>query len=628
MPQKADWRRIYERVSPHLPGISAQSLRLVCQRGDRRVAELDRLSRQIASWGRGLAELEEAAGRQLARWFAKASRGDYKLRAGAEGEPVLTLRELDELKEAVETYRKVLRAKKRAFGEVLIEALEGLSGVDPNLVAEQREALLERRHEPPAPDEEEVKRLLAERFEGAPTVVVVSYHTNPLYAIRERVLEEEGIEIDCYDQGGQSVYQERLAYHLAEGFGAEVLTFTLGRSYLAKERYYNIHPRAPVIPVRVGAWARPYVEDDTGLIKKENLYFILDELVEVTLDYLLQKGVRVDIFSGHYAEGVGAARRLRRRYLEATGIRALYSATTHSLGWDKFVNTYYEYSPEQLRELNFHLRLPEERDGFREADVVIAVSPTEVETVTNPSLYGASPEKVISIPGGVDTDLFRPYDPARDREEVEALRKKYRIAEGDRVVLVAGRLWDYKRKGVDIAIEVGALVKSRVRGVKFAFVGLSPRDHPVELWRASRREVEALIRSRGLWEDSILVEMVPHEEMAAWLRLVAASGGVVLALPRVEPWGLMNLEAMAVGNVVVTIDEGGPPHYIRDGWSGILVDREDIGRIGDRIVHVLRDEAFARRIRENAHRVASREYSWAGVARKFLWAHLQAAIDR
>ena len=627
MPRDAYWRRIYERVSPHLPGISAQSLRLVCQRGDRRVAELDRLSRKIASWGRGLAELEEAASRQLARWFAKASRGDYELRAGAEGEPVLTLRELAELKEAIEIYRRVLRAKERAFGGMLIEALEGLSGVDPDLIAAQREALLERRHEPPTPDEGEIKRLLAERFGGAPTVVVVSYHTNPLYAIRERVLEEEGIEIDCYDQGGQSVYQERLAYHLAEGFGAEVLTFTLGRSYLTKERYYNIHPRAPVIPVRAGVWARPYVEDDTGLIKKENLYFILDELVEITLDYLLRNKVRVDIFSGHYATGVGAARRLRRRYLEATGIRALYSATTHSLGWDKFVNTYYEYSPEQLRELNFHLRLPEERDGFREADVVIAVSPTEVETVTDPSLYGAWPEKVISIPGGVDTDLFRPYDPARDGAEVEALRKKYRIAEGDRVVLVAGRLWDYKRKGVDIAIEVGTLVKERVKGVKFAFVGLSPRDHPVELWRASRREVEALVRSRGLWEDSILVEMVPHEEMAAWLKLVAASGGVVLALPRVEPWGLMNLEAMAVGNVVVTIDEGGPPHYIRDGWSGILVDREDIGHIADRVVRALRDKAFARGIGENAHRIASREYSWTGVARKFLWAHLRA-IDR
>lgn len=129
---------------------------------------------------------------------------------------------------------------------------------------------------------------------------------------------------------------------------------------------------------------------------------------------------------------------------------------------------------------------------------------------------------------------------------------------------MGGRLWDYKRKGVDVAAEVGAMLKDRIEregeSVKFVFAGLSPRDHPLEEWRVARQEVESLVRHRGLWGNSVLVDMAPHEQMPTWPQLAAVSRGLVLALPRVEPWRLMNLEALAVGNVVITVNEGGPTH--------------------------------------------------------------------
>jgi glycosyltransferase involved in cell wall biosynthesis len=505
----------------------------------------------------------------LAHWFKRVCRGDYGFGEG--------------FNHLVETYRALLEGR-------------------PSLLPLS-----------PAPCEDELKAHLAER--GGLTIAVVSYHTNPLYAIRERVREEEGIEIDLYDQGGQGTYQERLAYELASRFGVNVLSFTLKRSYLTKERYLNIHPLAPVIPIpnRSGR----FVEDDTGLVKKENLYFIIDELVDATLDYLAKNRINVDVFSGHYATGVAACRRLHRKYEEAGG-RAIFSATTHSLGWDKFVNVAGELTAEELTALNLNRRLAEEKEGFHEADLVITVSPTEAETVTHPSLYAVPREKVVVIPGGVDTDLFRPYDPALDKERVEVLRREHRLSD-ERVILMTGRLWDYKRKGVDTCIEVCAGVKREVGGrlgLKFAFVGLPPEGSKTE------QEIEALVRRWNIWDESIMMEMVPHERIPAWLQLAAQSKGVVLALPRVEPWGLANLEAMATGNVVVTINRGGPPHYIVDGRTGILVDREDVQGVVRRVVEVLLDDDLARRIREEAARVAAEEFSWSAVAGRFLWAHL------
>jgi glycosyltransferase involved in cell wall biosynthesis len=539
-------------------------------------------------WEKKTKELEEVVNIQFAKWFEKVCKGEYELGVSA-FEPSLTLREIAEINQKIEIYKS-------------------LSPRKPPEPIKRR-----------IPSVAEIKSYIAKKFERGLTFVIVSYHTNPLFAIRERVLEEEGIEIDTYDQGGQGIYQERLAYKLASKFDCEVFTFTLGRSYLKKERYLNIHPNAPVIPIPYVGPLVEFVEDRTGLIKKENLYFVIDDLVEATLDYLIEKGIEVDVFSGHYAEGVAAARRLRKCYLKRTGRKAIFSATTHSLGWDKFVNTYYEYSPMELGAFNFDRRLMEERKGFQEADLVITVSPTETEVVKR--VYGAKGDKVVSIPGGVDTELFRPFDPRRDGQRVEALRKKHGISSEDRLIMMVGRLWDYKRKGVDIAIDVGALVRRRVPNLKLVLVGLSPRDHPEDVWRAARLEVEALLHKNNLWEDSVLVEMVPHHEIPTWLQLVALSRGLVLAIPRVEPWGLANLEAMAVGNVVVTIDEGGPPHYIENGKTGILVNRRNIRQITERVVEVLKEEDYARKIRENASLVASREHSWEGVARRFLWAH-------
>ena len=462
---------------------------------------------------------------------------------------------------------------------------------------------------PPAPAKEKIKSLLKKR--GGLKVAIVSYHTNPLFAIRERVKKEEDIEIDLRDQGGQGVYQERLASELASEFGVEVFSFTLKRSYLQKEKYLNIHPKAPVIPVPNPSGK--FVQDETGFVRKEDLYFIIDELVKETLNYLLKKRVKVEVFSGHYAEGVAACRRLK----EAWG-KGVFSATTHSLGWNKFINVAPEYTPEELARLNLNLRFKEEKEGLQKADLVITVSPDEVETVVNPNLYGVREEKVVPIPGGFDTRLFRPFNPLKDRKKVKALQKNYGITQ-ERLILMMGRLWDYKRKGVDTAIKVCGQIKKKTSysfKLRFVFVGLPPKKDP------TREKIEALMEKSGIKKEAVLVEMIPHEKARIWLWLTALSGGVFLALPRTEPWGLANLEAMATENVVVTINKEGPTHYIEDGETGLLVDRENPSQVAKRIITILKRQKLARRLAKKAQEKVSREFSWSSVARRFLWHHL------
>jgi glycosyltransferase involved in cell wall biosynthesis len=474
------------------------------------------------------------------------------------------------------------------------------------------------------PSEAQLCDTLGRQFPSGLTCALVSYHTNPLYAIRERVRDEEGVDIDPFDQGGQGTYQERLSFELAERFDVRVLTFTMARSFLTRQQYLNIHPSAPVVPVPHSA---RYVEDASGLVKKENIYFIIDELVDNTIDYLVNDTLEVDFFSGHYATGMAAVRRLSKKYGDAMERTVPYSATTHSLGWDRFLATYDVYTQEELARFNFDRRLKEEMLSMQGADPVITVAPGEVETVTHPGLYNVPRDKVVTIPGGVDTEVFRPYQAGEDSNAVTALRSQHKLTEGDRLILVIGRLWDYRRKGVDIALQAFAgarrVMGARAKSLRLALVGVPPSEDATGKWGRLRQEVEDLVAKSGVQDSTLLVEMIPHEVVPAWLHLTALSGGVVLALPRVEPWGLMNLEAMATGNVVVTIDKGGPPNYIESGYNGLLVNRDDPAGTIQALAQVLSDEELAGKMRKNAHITASTEHSWADVARRFLWAHLR-----
>jgi glycosyltransferase involved in cell wall biosynthesis/HEAT repeat protein len=71
----------------------------------------------------------------------------------------------------------------------------------------------------------------------------------------------------------------------------------------------------------------------------------------------------------------------------------------------------------------------------------------------------------------------------------------------------------------------------------------------------------------------------PNDEVARWLALARAGhspaigpGGVYVCASLKEEFGLALLEALAAGLVVIGPDAGGPPTYVENGRTGLLVD--------------------------------------------------------
>jgi glycosyltransferase involved in cell wall biosynthesis len=72
-----------------------------------------------------------------------------------------------------------------------------------------------------------------------------------------------------------------------------------------------------------------------------------------------------------------------------------------------------------------------------------------------------------------------------------------------------------------------------------------------------------------------------------------------------EPWGLVPLEAMALGRPVLATGRGGSGDYLRDGGNALLFEAEDAGALATAATRLADDAALRDRLREGGYRTAA-----------------------
>jgi glycogen synthase len=235
---------------------------------------------------------------------------------------------------------------------------------------------------------------------------------------------------------------------------------------------------------------------------------------------------------------------------------------------------------------SYHLSAWAERVALEAADRVVAVSTQSKGEIL--AHFNLPPERVAVIHNGIDLKAWKPSQAA-------ATRQLYGI-EGDYILFV-GRV--SRQKGMVHLLEAMKYVDPGVRLVCCASAADTPE---VE------REVAAKVREtpRCLWIDTFL-----REEQYVELYSHCAA----FACPSVyEPFGIINLEAMACARPVVASAVGGIPEVVVPGRTGLLVPPADPGALAEALNHVLRDRALARQMGLAGRRRVEEHFSWTSIA--------------
>jgi len=250
-----------------------------------------------------------------------------------------------------------------------------------------------------------------------------------------------------------------------------------------------------------------------------------------------------------------------------------------------------------------------ERTAIEAADAVIAVSGATRQDVLR--LFAIPPERVHVIHNGIDIDLYRKTSEtsALERAGVD-LDRPY--------VLFVGRIT--RQKGIVHLLDAVQFLRPDVQVVLLA----GQPDTP-ELAQAVETRVAELRAQRSgiVW----IPEMLPRSDVIQFY-----SHATVFCCPSVyEPFGLINLEAMACECPVVASDVGGIPEVVVDGETGILVhvevdpergepvDPQGFARdLAAAIQRIVDDPSLRERLGRNGRARVEQHFSWRAVAQRTL----------
>jgi glycosyltransferase involved in cell wall biosynthesis len=115
-------------------------------------------------------------------------------------------------------------------------------------------------------------------------------------------------------------------------------------------------------------------------------------------------------------------------------------------------------------------------------------------------------------------------------------------------------------------------------------------------------DLGALAERLGVADRVELVGPVPRERLPA---LYEAHDAVVFPVVWQEPWGLVPLEAMALGRPVVASGRGGSSEYLRDGENCLLHTAEDPASLAAAVRRLAGDEPLRERLLAGGLRAAS-----------------------
>ncbi|MBA7694148.1 Phosphatidyl-myo-inositol mannosyltransferase [subsurface metagenome] len=214
--------------------------------------------------------------------------------------------------------------------------------------------------------------------------------------------------------------------------------------------------------------------------------------------------------------------------------------------------------------------------------------------VSKPAMEYANahlPGSYTIIPNGVDLDHFPP-----DISPIDE------FCDGKLNILFVGRL--EKRKGLDYLLKAYQQVKREVSNSRLIIVGPGTR---------LRKKYEKLVKSHGV-KDVVFVGYVSYDELPRYYNTAD-----IFCSPATsrESFGIVLLEAMAVGKPILATNIDGYATVVTHGAEGFLVPPKDSEKLAEALISLLSNKSLRQQMGDRG-RTKAQDYSWEHIAQRVM----------
>ncbi|MFL6528158.1 MAG: glycogen synthase [Chthoniobacterales bacterium] len=249
-----------------------------------------------------------------------------------------------------------------------------------------------------------------------------------------------------------------------------------------------------------------------------------------------------------------------------------------------------------------------EKTALEMADAVIAVSGETKRDIER--LFNVAPERLQIIYNGIDLEEYRPV------KSTDTL-KRFGIDPARPFLLFVGRIT--RQKGI---VHLVRAIDFMDRDFQIVLCAGAP-DTP----EIAREMQEAVAHAKQSRPDVIWIDEMLDKPRVIELYSQAA----VFCCPSIyEPFGIINLEAMACETAVVASAVGGIKEVVVDGETGFLVPLEQMTEspfeptnpeqfsraLAEKINQLMRDEKLRERFGKAGRKRAEEKFSWSAIAQQ------------
>lgn len=206
---------------------------------------------------------------------------------------------------------------------------------------------------------------------------------------------------------------------------------------------------------------------------------------------------------------------------------------------------------------------------------------------------GTNAKKINVIYNGIDTNLF---SKAKVGNTMSKFRKEGRI-----ILFSPARLFSLtngelnKQKNLKLVFDaLGKLIKNGINN--FLLVSISNEVCANKVLANTKITIKEIVKEKKLEKNVKFIPIISPDKMPEFY-----SGADIVCVPALyETFGLMYLEAMAAGKVVIASNTGGPKEFIKNNKNGFLVNPKNSQELSNLLKKILIDKNLRDKIGKQA----------------------------